>query len=87
MTDLFAADVLQHGFLPLRGQERPYNICRQFYWWLYLAVTIPLTIVVGLAWCRMLKRKGYGKLQTLAMDTIDVEMNSSQPAPGGSKLQ
>jgi hypothetical protein len=53
------------------------------YWWLYLAVMIPLTIVVGLAWYRMLKQKGYGKLQAPAMDPIDVEMNSSHPAPGG----
>jgi hypothetical protein len=52
------------------------------YWWLYLAVTIPLTILVRLAWYWMLKWKGYGKLQTPAMDTLDVEMNSS---PGGSK--
>lgn len=57
------------------------------HWWLYLAVTIPLTIVVGLAWYQMLKRKGYSKAQTPAMDTLDVGMNSSQPAPGGSKLQ
>jgi hypothetical protein len=57
------------------------------FWWLYLVVTIPLTIVVGLAWYQMLKRKGYGKLQTLVMDSLGVEMNSSQPAPRGSKSQ
>jgi hypothetical protein len=57
------------------------------YWWLYLAVTIPLTIIVGLAWYRMLKRKGYGKLQTPVMGPLDVEANSSQPMPGASKSQ
>jgi hypothetical protein len=56
------------------------------YWWLYLAVTIPLTIIVGLAWYQMLKRKGYGKPRTPAMDTLGVEMNASRPALGGSKL-
>jgi uncharacterized membrane protein len=54
------------------------------YWWLYLAVTIPLTILVGLAWYWMLKWKDYRKLQTLAMNTVDVEMHSS---PRGSKSQ
>lgn len=57
------------------------------FWWLYLVVTIPLTIVVGFAWYQMLKRKGYGKLQARAMDSLGVETNSSQPAPGGSKSQ
>jgi hypothetical protein len=55
------------------------------YWWLYVAVTIPLTVVVGLTWYWMLKRQGYDKLQKLAMKTLDVEMNSNQPSPENSK--
>jgi hypothetical protein len=57
------------------------------YWWLYLAVTIPLTVVVGLAWYWMLNRKGYHKLKAPEIDTTDIEMNSSsnQPTPEESK--
>lgn len=74
-------------FFHLEDRSNRTTFAVNSYWWLYLAVTIPLTIVVGLAWYQMLKRKGYGKLHTLAMDSLGVETNSGQPAPEGSKSQ
>ena len=73
------------AFFHLEDRSSGTEFAVNSYWWLYLAVTIPLTIVVGLAWYQMLKRKGYGKQQTPAMGLLDVRMNSSQPTPGGSK--
>lgn len=42
------------------------------YWWLYLAVTIPLTVTVGALWYWMLKRKDYTKLRTQTPESVDV---------------
>jgi hypothetical protein len=47
------------------------------YWWLYLAVTIPLTLAVGLAWYGMLKRGHYSKLRAQTSETLDLEKDST----------
>ena len=78
-------------FFHIEGDTNSYTtrFAVNSYWWLYLAVTIPLTVVVGVAWYWMLNRKGYHKLQAPEMDTADIEMNpnSNQPISEVSKLK
>jgi hypothetical protein len=49
------------------------------YWWLYLAVTIPLTATVAGLWYWMLKRKGSTKLRMQKPESLDLE-NKLGPA-------
>jgi hypothetical protein len=43
------------------------------YWWLYLAVTIPTTFIVGVLWYWMLGRKRYTKLRIRTDEALELE--------------
>ena len=67
-------------FFHLEGTDGNTKFAVNSHWWLYLAVAIPLTIAVGLAWFWMLKRKGYNQIRAPTIKVLDLEKGAN-PEP------
>ena len=73
------------AFFHLEGNDGDTKFAVNSHWWLYLAVTIPLTLGVVVAWYAMVKRRPYIKMRNPTSQILDPEKYSGcKPVPGPS---